>query len=82
MEYFKPSPETIARTICLFAAITNEIMAILGRGRIEIAENDIYQLVSLIAIVITAVRSWWKNNSFTINAIKADAYKESLKEVE
>lgn len=38
---------------------------------------------SLVAIILSCVASiltWWKNNSFTAEAIKADEYKEIIKD--
>lgn len=76
----KISAETIARTIVLFLAILNQILAILGKNRLEIAESDIYQIVTLIFTIGSAVWAWWKNNSFTQNALKADEFMKELKE--
>lgn len=71
--------ETVARTIVLALALLNQVLAICGKGQIQIAENDIYQIVSLTFTAVAAVWSWWKNNSFTQNAIKADEYLNELK---
>ena len=74
------SADTIARTIVLFIAILNQILAILGKNRLEIAESDIYQIVTLVFTIGSAVWAWWKNNSFTQNALKADEFMKELKE--
>lgn len=74
------SADTIARTIVLFIAILNQILAILGKNRLEIAESDIYQIVTLIFTIGSAIWAWWKNNSFTQNALKADEFMKELKE--
>lgn len=76
----KISADTIARTIVLFIAILNQILAILGKNRLEIAESDIYQIVTLIFTIGSAVWAWWKNNSFTQNALKADEFMKELKD--
>lgn len=76
----KISADTIARTIVLFLAILNQILAILGKNRLEIAESDIYQIVTLVFTIGSAVWAWWKNNSFTQNALKADEFMKELKE--
>lgn len=59
------SADTWARTICLALALINQILAVAGKGQIEFVENDIYQLVSIVATVATGIAAWWKNNSFT-----------------
>ena len=40
-----------------------------------------YALIRNIATIITALWAWWRNNSFTQNAIKADGYLKQLKSV-
>ena len=75
------TPDTWARTICLLVALVNQCLAILGKESLPFAENDIYQVVSLLATIITGSIAWWKNNSFTEAAKNADAIlKESKKE--
>ena len=70
--------ETVARTIVLVLALINQGLAIWGKDRIEIAENDIYQAVTLAFTIAASVASWWNNNSFTANAVKADEYVKEL----
>ncbi|MBL1226536.1 phage holin [Enterococcus sp. BWR-S5] len=72
------SADTMARTIILVLALLNQVLAILGKGTINIAENDLYQVVSLLFTIGSTVVAWWKNNSFTTAAIEAD---ERLKEL-
>ena len=46
---------TIARTIVLILALANQVLAIMGKGTIDIADDTVYQLFSLGATVITAL---------------------------
>lgn len=71
--------DTIARTIVLALALMNQVLAILGKGTFEFAEEEIYQLVSLIFTVGASATAWWKNNSFTPEALKADELMKELK---
>ncbi|MEI5994035.1 phage holin [Candidatus Enterococcus mansonii] len=73
------SANTIARTIILFLALFNQILAITGKGTLDIVEDTIYQVVSLIFTIVSTGITWWKNNSFTHAAIKADEILEELK---
>ena len=73
--------DTIARTICLFLALINQILAISGKDILPFAEDDIYQICSLIATLITSAIAWWKNNSFTQPAIIADETLEEQKKL-
>lgn len=72
-------PDTIARTVVLMLALLNQILAVAGKGTIPIAEDQIYQLVTLAATIASAVWNWWKNNSFTKAAIEADKVLAALK---
>lgn len=75
----KIAPDTIARTIVLALALLNQCLAIAGKGTIQIAENDVYQIVSLAWTIISAIIAWWYNNSFTQKAIRADKFLDALK---
>lgn len=76
----KVTPETIARTIVLILALCNQVFAMLGKGTVNIAENDIYQVVTLISTIAATLWAWWKNNSFTQPAIEADEMLKELKQ--
>lgn len=76
------TPETWARTICFILALINQVLAVLGRNKIEFVENDVYQIVSAVFTVVTGIVAWWKNNSFTKAAIAADVYMKDLKSQE
>ena len=78
----KIKTETIIRTIVLAVAIINQILAIAGKDNLPLYESDIAQFVSIFASVCATLWAWWKNNSFTHNAIKADDYKQHLDELE
>ena len=71
--------DTWARLIVLVIALANQVLAIFGKGQIAIAENDIYQLCSIVATVISAFVAMWKNNSFTQEAQVADDIMRDLK---
>ncbi len=76
----KIKTDTIIRTILLLIALANQVLAIAGKAAIPITDDEVYQLVSLIATIITSIWAWWKNNSFTQAAIEADDYMRQLKE--
>ena len=73
------SAGTIARTIVLALALINQALVIAGKPIINIAEQDIYNVVSLIATIAASVWAWWKNNSVTKEAIEADEYMADMK---
>lgn len=76
----KVKTETIIRTIVLILALANQVLAIYGKQKIPITEDEVYQLVTLIITIGSALWAWWRNNSFTQPAIKADEYMEKLRQ--
>ena len=72
--------DTIARTVILAVALINQVLAILGKDKLPFADEDIYQVVTLLFTIASSAWAWWKNNSITKNAIKADEYLAGLKQ--
>ena len=70
------SAGTIARTACLALALTNQILSATGHPVLPIEDSQIETLVTTGLTVAASLAAWWKNNSFTPAAIKAD---ETLK---
>ena len=66
------SAGTIARTACLLLALTNQVLSALGKPILPIESQTVEQLVTAGITTVAALISWWKNNSFTKAALKAD----------
>ena len=66
------TPGTIARTIILVLALLNQILTAMGHSVINISDESINTLISTGFTIVTAIVAWWKNNSFTQSALKAD----------
>ena len=66
------SAGTIARTVCLILALVNQVLVMFDMVPIDLAEDTVYEGVSIVFTVVTALVAWWKNNSFTTKAIEAD----------
>lgn len=64
---------TIARTVCLALALTNQILSATGHPVLPIEDGQVETLVTTGLTVAASLAAWWKNNSFTPAAIKADA---------
>ena len=63
---------TLIRTILLVLALINQVLAVFGKSPIPIDDDTVTNLISTIWTVIASLIAWWKNNSFTDKAIKAD----------
>ena len=53
-------------------ALANQILTAIGHSVIDVSNDDINTLISTGFTVVSAVIAWWKNNSFTQSALKAD----------
>ena len=73
------SAGTLARTAVLLLALTNQILSAMGKPVLPIESQTVEQLVTAGITTVTALISWWNNNSFTAAAIQADAELERLK---
>ena len=78
-KYSNASAATWARTICLIVALlnsllalTNQMLSAMGKSPLPIDNEQLQQLVSTLITVVVAIINWWKNNSFTKEAIEAD----------
>lgn len=70
---------TIIRTACLVLAIINNALAIAGKSPLPIDDATLTEVISFAFTTVTAFVAWWKNNSFSREAIKADDYMRALK---
>lgn len=66
------SVQTWARTAVLLLALISQLCVILGKRSEAIDVDQWQEYATYILTVIGSVWSWWKNNSFTGNAQKAD----------
>lgn len=73
------SKATLARTFALGLALTNQILSATGHPVLPIESAELEQMVSTGLTIAAALAGWWKNNSFTPEAITADSYMRELK---
>ena len=71
--------ETIIRTIILVIALVNQVLTSLGKNPLPFSDDLIYEAVTLVVTIVASVWAWWKNNSFTKEAIEADAEMKAKK---
>ena len=83
MKKCKISPATLARTAALalvYITFIGSMLIATGHRVLPIESAELEQLVSTGLTIATALVSWWKNNSFTPEAIEADDFLCQLKE--
>lgn len=76
----KIKKDTIIRTAVLTLALANQILVSAGHDIIPISDEQINEMITLGFTVGASLWAWWKNNSFTKNAIKADETLKAMKE--
>ena len=75
----KISAGTIIRTLCLILALTNLTLESCGKKILPISDEQISEVVTLVFTIVTSVVGFWKNNSFTEEAIIADGIMHDMK---
>ena len=73
------STDAIIRTVVLVVALVNQVLTATGKNPLPFSDDVIYEAVTLAITIGASVWAWWKNNSFTANAIEADRYLKDLK---
>ena len=73
------SSGTIARTIILALALINQLLTVMGLSPIPIEDESITEVISLVVTIAASLVAWWKNQSFSPEAIEADKYMRKLK---
>ena len=73
------SAATIARTAVLAMALINQIVSAMCKPLLPIDSAQLEQLISTGFTTVSALVNWWFNNSFTKEAIQADAEFERLR---
>lgn len=81
MNNLKISASTIARTAALALALTNQVLSAAGKPVLPIESENLEQLVTASITIGASLWAWWKNNSFTSEAIRADEYMKNLRDM-
>ena len=78
----KVSKSTIVRTILVALVVINFVLERCGVDVIPADENFILMAVETVIEVAVIAVGFWKNNSFSEKAIKADEFLKELRESE
>ena len=73
------SKGTIVRTIMLVILIINLILKACGKPLIDVEEGTLFYWLEVILEIAVIITTFWKNNSFSKAAIKADEFLKKLK---
>lgn len=79
MENLKIEKSTIIRLVIQIVALLNTVFTMQGKPILNLSDESITQGVNIVVTILTWCWGYWKNNSFTQNAIQADVYLKKLK---
>lgn len=75
----KISKSTITRTICVIIVLINVILEKMGVDLIDTNESEVAMFVETFVELAVIVVGFWKNNSFSPAAIRADELMKELR---
>lgn len=78
----KISKGTIVRTVMLVIVVINMILKHFGHDIINVSESEILSAVEMLIELAVIAVTFWKNNSFTDKAIKADEFLKNLRGID
>ncbi|MDR1159104.1 MAG: phage holin [Syntrophomonadaceae bacterium] len=73
--------KVFVRTVVLMLALVNQGLVLFGRPPLPIDDDMITNAFTLVFTIGAALWSWWKNNSFTKEALTADEYLKELRKL-
>lgn len=69
----------IVRLVVLVILIVNQALITFGYEPLPFSDEQVYEAVSIAALVVISLYSWWKNNNVTEVAIAGQAEIERIK---
>lgn len=75
----KINRETILRTAVLAFALLNEVLTAFHKNPLPFSNDELYRGFSTGITIFSALWAWWKNNSFSKSAIRADRVLKRLR---
>ncbi len=73
--------ETVIRTVVLAIALINQVLTVFGKNPLPFSNEALYEAFSLAATAGASLWAWWKNNSFTAEAVEADRYLAAIRAI-
>ena len=70
----------IVRLVVLVILIINQALITFGYEPLPFSDEQVYEAVSIAALVVISLYSWWKNNNVTDVALAGQSEIERLKE--
>ena len=72
MKFKNMTAGALVRTVTLAVALLNLVLTSFGKNPLPFSDEQVYTGLSALVTVAAALAAWWKNNSFTDSARRAD----------
>lgn len=69
----------IVRLVVLVILIVNQALISFGYEPLPFSDEQVYEAVSIVALVVITIYSWWKNNNITDVALAGQSEIERIK---
>ena len=69
----------IVRLIVLVILIINQTLITLGYEPLPFSDEQVYEAVSIVALVVVSLYSWWRNNNVSEEALAGQSEIERIK---
>ena len=79
MEKLKVEKSTIVRLVIQIVALLNTVLTMQGKPILNLSDETITQGVNIAITILAWAWGYWKNNSFTNEALHADEGLKKLK---
>ncbi len=76
----KCNKDTMVRTVFLVISLLNQLLTVMGKNPLPFSDQSVYQGISAVITAAASLWAWWKNNSFTREALAADRYLDLLRQ--
>ena len=71
--------QAITRLVVLVVLLLNQTLVTFGLNPLPFSDDQIYEAVSSVILVVTAIWAWYKNNDTTPEAEAGTEYMKELK---
>lgn len=78
-EKLKPTKGTITRTAVLVVSIVNLVLNATGHSTLPFTSAEVSGAIADIFMIVASLVAWWKNQSFTEEAVLSDMWLRKMK---
>lgn len=71
----------IVRLVVLVVLLINQALVTFGYNPLPFSDEQIYEAISVVAVVVATIYAWWRNNNITPEALAGQGEIERLKGV-